>query len=73
MRAKSVFGLLLLWGIAPIFTLTLVGCDNSGTAPPIIKAPAGQPGGVTPLPPEKTKGGGPSSSGNMKGEPGGPY
>jgi len=71
MRAKFVFGLLLLWGIAPIFMMA--GCDNSGNSPPIIKAPAGTPGGVTPLPPEKTKGGGPGSSGNMKGEPGGPY
>jgi hypothetical protein len=64
-------GLMVLCGIAPIFTM--VGCDSSGTNPPIIKAPPAAPGKEAPLPADPHKGGGPGSSGNMKGEPGGPY
>jgi hypothetical protein len=71
MRIKSVVGLAFLWGLAPAFFTA--GCDNSGANPPMIKAPPAQGGTTTPLPPEKTKGGGAGSSGNMKGPPGGPY
>jgi hypothetical protein len=74
MRVKSVLCLTILWGFAP--TCLLVGCDNSGNAPPMINVPestATKAGTVTPLPKEKTKGGGPGSSGNANIPPGGPY
>jgi hypothetical protein len=67
MRVKSVIGRAILVGSAATL---LVGCDTSGSAPPMVQAPPAEIAPTTPLPKEKTKGGGPASSGNMKRLPG---
>jgi hypothetical protein len=68
MRFKSVVGCATLLGLS--VTLT-VGCDTSGSAPQMIKAPPVDGGKLgQPLPKERDKGGGPASSGNMKTMPG---
>jgi hypothetical protein len=70
MRTKSLVGRIVLLGFAATL---IVGCDNSGSSPPMVKAPPVTDGGIQkPLPKDKMQGGGPASSGNMKNHPNDP-
>jgi hypothetical protein len=66
MRLKNVAS----FSVLGVFVVTLsLGCGE-GTDVKVAEAPAVKPGPVVPVPKTIKEGGGPSSSGNMKRNPG---
>jgi len=65
MRLRTILN---LSAIAALLTIMSAGCSE-GTDVKLATAPPVPQGEAKPLPPEKTKGGGPTSSGNVKKPP----